>query len=180
MKETKTTKGKAYLNDFKLNEKGEYEYRGTKHAFHTPSFSYAQARNRLLLYTTIMLGCAFGIGLFPAAGTTNTMYVVIPYTVCLVCCSIFLFRFVSFLMAKDPIRDYLYKKTVVRFPIYLNIIQITAIIALVMEGVYLILHGFNNMVVATLFYCLGLVGVILFSYAWLKFFHTLKWKEVSD
>lgn len=175
--EKKTPKRKAYLNDFQLDEQGEYVYQGILHTYQNEHRTYKESCFRQSIYASIMFLCALIAGLFPAEGTTHTFYVVVPYAVCLITLCIFLYKFVSFLFGKNPLRDYIYQKTVPLFPVFLNVLMIMSLIAFFTEILYLFLHGFTRYHATTILYLFCMFGIFLACILWRKDLKDDHWIE---
>lgn len=102
----------GYLQDFKGNREDGYVYTG----------AYWQAdetaRRRLLakLWAGQLAGLAAVIlpGLFTTAGLQNTFYVILPYVVWLICDCYLAYLLAALTFAGSPVRDYLFKRTVIR------------------------------------------------------------------
>ncbi|MCM1251981.1 MAG: hypothetical protein NC321_04105 [Clostridium sp.] len=105
---------KNYLRDYKENPDGSYVYTGK-----TWSADKA-ARRRLLikLWTLqiVMLSAAVLPGFVTTAGLLNTFYVIIPYVFWLMSDFVLAYTLGSMTLGGNPLKDYIYEKSVLRYP----------------------------------------------------------------
>ena len=80
MAEEKKRRGRrAYLEDFQKTATGEYVYTGKLHYYETQGLERRQALLRLWLLTGAIAAAVVVSGCVPAAGMSNTFYVLLPY-----------------------------------------------------------------------------------------------------
>lgn len=110
----KKKKGRrAYLDHFQ-KEGNDYVYKGK--SIDWPAGGMTRKRALLTLWLCIALGaiCAVAGGCIPGTGIGNCAYVLLPYMVWLMLEVSMLWSLCRLTAAKSPIRDYVYKQTVVR------------------------------------------------------------------
>lgn len=113
-KNKKKKKGRrAYLEHFQKEGK-DYVYKGK--SVDWPAGGITRKRALLVLWLCIGLGtvCAVADGCIPGTGIGNCAYVLLPYMVWLMLEVSMLWSLCRLSAAKSPIRDYVYKQTVVR------------------------------------------------------------------
>lgn len=110
----KKKKGRrAYLDHFQ-KEGNDYVYKGK--SVDWPAGSMTRKRALLILWLCIGLGaiCAVAGGCISGTGMGNCAYVLLPYMVWLMLQVSMLWSLCRLSAAKSPLRDYVYKATVVR------------------------------------------------------------------
>ena len=102
----------GYLKDFRGDRKAGYVYTGAYWQAEEP------VRRRLLAKLWAAQAAGLGAvilpGLFTTAGLQNTFYVILPYVVWLICDFYLAYLLGTLTFAGNPIRDYLYGRTVMR------------------------------------------------------------------
>ncbi len=104
---------KGYLQDFKGNQKEGYVYTG--------AYWQADEALRKPLLTKLWAGQGIGLaaallpGFFTTAGLQNTFYVILPYVFWLICNFYLAYLLGTLTFAGNPIRNYLFERTVLRF-----------------------------------------------------------------
>lgn len=141
MAEKKYKGRKAYLNDFKKNEKGEYAYEGTFYEWRKEPEAYKRTLLTLWVLGILTLVCAAGAGFFDAPGAINSFYVIAPYIISLVAAFSVLWGIIRLTEGKTPMRAYIYQASVEKLPVRTLIIMIFAGISLAGELFYLFRHG---------------------------------------
>lgn len=175
---TNRKKQSQILNDFVKNKDGKYEYIGPMHRY-SSSIPRSRAYRNLGLLTGLMLVFAIIAGSVRAAGATHAIYIVVPYIFVVLMCGFLIYHYFELILGKDPMRDYIFQSTVMRFPFYLWVIFIASIITLVGEMIYLFMHGVGEYLNGTIIFfgCMALTTV--FAYLWIKYFKLLSWEEIK-
>lgn len=141
MAEKKYKGRKAYLNDFKRNEKGEYSYEGTLYEWKGVPEAYKRTLLELWFFGILELLCAAAAGFFDAPGAMNCFYVILPYIIGLVAAFSVLWGIIRLTEGKNPMRSYIYEASVGKLPARTLLVMIFSGIAVAGELLYVILHG---------------------------------------
>lgn len=167
-----------YLNDFKMNEKGEYVYTGSLHSLDESKVNLSDTKKVIGVYSSIIFIMFLLSGLIKADGLINTTYVTLPYVFGFIFACILLYKSLSYSFSKRyPIRDYDFKSTIEKLPIYIMIVLISSIATLIGELVFIIVNGLNNYIVGTIIFILCMGIVIFISTTFKRYNDTLIWKE---
>ena len=152
----------SYLDDYKKGLDGKYVYYGRHHILQggTP---------KLRNYQWILgLTGALALALFIAGGFLNTgilwsvWYVVLPYALEAVCIFLFLWKAVTLLLEKYPVKSYIYKKTVPWFSPVAWILCVIEGISLIASGICMGVHTeLTNLVPAVVYMILKLLTAAL-------------------
>ena len=106
---------RKYLNDYQINEKGNYEYSGKCYRWAKPA-QRGQILLRLWILNLAAMALTIGAGLIPAPGVSVRPILLISYAasaaLCVLCC-ITLFRMTD---EKDPLRDHVFDASVKKLP----------------------------------------------------------------
>ena len=138
--EKKKMKRRSYLDDYKKNAAGEYEYTGRYVAF-----VGTEAERRGLVIRLIALcaaGFAAGVicGCIPAAGMDNCFYVLLPYAAALCACFRTLWAAGRLAVHKEPLKEYVHAATVKRIVPWAWVWAVTAAMSAVSSAVFAVLH----------------------------------------
>ena len=131
-----------HLRDMYLDEDGEYSYRG---AFYEIQGDGKVINLRAWLLVAIIDVALIASGLFPATGAMDTWYVILPYAATIICAG-----FVTYYMARwtirgvQRLREYIYKKTILRLNGATRALSILGIITAILEGFHLIMNGMGE------------------------------------
>lgn len=116
-KEKKQKKNRhSYLNDFKQNENGSYDYEGAMYAFSEKKESRKQMLGKLCGLCALMVLGAVVNGFLPIPGLQGSAFVLLPFAVELVAsisCCVAVGRIV---LNGKTMREYVYQQTVMKLP----------------------------------------------------------------
>lgn len=129
---------KSALSDFQKNAAGEYVYTGREYRYDASQ----KSRKRMLLELwgigIVMCACILTCGCVPAPGMIDTFYVLIPFSgeIILAGCSLWALG----QMCGDPLKEYVYRDSVLKLPGRLLATAVLAVLTFGMELLYMILH----------------------------------------
>jgi len=152
MADKKKKNRRAYLNDFKKNEAGEYEYQGVLYAFADSEEARKRAYTKLWLLLALTAAAVIGSGCVSGAGILNTFYVIIPYIGEISCLFALTHYHFKLLTKGDEVREYVYTKTHPRMAPAAMLLAFFAIVGFAMSLLYSILSGFADGAVNTVVY----------------------------
>lgn len=174
---------KEYLNDFRKNTEGQYEYKGE---YYICEYQGADYRRRLLY------GWAASVLLFAAAavagnidapgigtGFGNSIYVVIPWLVNLLGGVSVLWTMCRISAGKNPMRAYTYEETIEKLPARAGLTCVFSVASVIAEVIYLCLHTEEGNFLRAVLFC-GLELVTFAASLWmLRRFSAIKWTKSS-
>ncbi len=180
METRKLPKRKEYLNDFKLNEEGKYEYKGILHELDEKEYSFQKAKQLLTLIDLLIL-CMFIIaGLVQAVGVMNAVYVTMPYVFAFFAIAVLTFKVIMLHFNRYPIRDYDFKATICKFNSYITIVMVLVLCTLIGELFYIIRYGIEMYLSGTIIFIVCMIVAFIISICFNQFNRKLKWKEISN
>lgn len=141
MSEKKYKGRKAYLNDFRKNEKGEYEYQGALYEWQDRKKEFLKNIGILLICCVIMLTTLVLGTCLDAPGTLNCIYVMLPAAISLVLGISVAWGIGRLCLSEHPMRAYIYDATFTAIPFRSTCIMVGTGIAMAGEVLYLLLHG---------------------------------------
>ena len=169
---------KAYVDDYKINEKGEYEYQGVRYQW---NLGEAEGKRLLLhfrLLGPVIFGCMLVAGCIPAPGVNFWPFLMIPYLAGVVASVSLWIVLWQMCGEKSPMREHVYKESVEKLPFRTLLTGILAFAAVIGEIVFVCLYGFLGHAVSAVFFIilevLALAGVIYIR----KRAGDLKWERV--
>lgn len=103
-KQKKKKNKRAYLNEFKVNEEGAYQYEGDYYMITAPTF----AKDKWQIYGMLGIMIVFGLicGVLPAGGMMNSFYVILPWIISFVAICMACYELLPFRNADQPTRSY--------------------------------------------------------------------------
>jgi hypothetical protein len=156
---------RSYLDDFQINEQGEYEYQGVTYRWQIPDNRKPALRGlwmRLTCAAILMLAA----GCIPAPGVDHIFYLLIPYAAGLACCLWSAMALSRMSGEKDPMREYVFNRSVLRLPVTFLFAALFGILCTAAQVVYLLLHGGGDKILyGFLFMLLEAAAVFLLLFA---------------
>lgn len=150
MAEKKYKGRKAYLNDFRKNEKGDYEYQGVLYQWKGEKELLRRELSLLWILCIAMLAVLTVAGCVDAPGPKNSFYVVLPYTVSFIFGISTAWGLWRLFDGGNPLRAYIYEASVVQIPVRTVGTMIGAGAAILGEIVFLFRNGFAGKVSGSL------------------------------
>ncbi len=142
MAEEKRKKGRrAHLSGFAPTAAGEYVYTGPHYAYVEQSGSYKRFLVIQWALALGCLGCAVGGGCVSGPGMDNTFYVILPWVGSLIAAVTVVWAAARMAYWGDPLRDYVYDKTVAALPTRCKITAFLAAATVALSVLSLLLDG---------------------------------------
>lgn len=166
---------KSSLEQYQRNAAGEYIYTGKYFTCTADGTTRRRTLFQLWLLMGAMAGGSVAVGLFPAPGTTNTFYVLIPMVAEIILAMSCLWALGQLSAGGEPLKEYVYGVSVKKLPGRLTAVTVLAGLTALMELLYLLLNGGWGAAVMAV---LGLEGLAAGLSLWAKYLiSTLKWVE---
>lgn len=176
MAERKPRGRRPWLDDFKLEDSGQYAYQGS----HMKFSGDAQLRKRFLWRLGLSMGgaaaCTVAAGCLNVGDADNTVYVLIPYMIEVIAAVAFVWSAVRLLLGGSILRSYVFDQTVKRLPVLAVALAVGAAATLIGAAVFLILRrtiGVSDAVYLTLH-----AAVLALSLLGLRVLRGAKWESV--
>ena len=178
MAQEKKRRGRrAYLDDFQKTATGEYVYTGQLHYYETGSIPRRKALLWLWLMTGAMAAAQVLSGCVPAAGMSNTFYVLLPYAGGLLSVASVVWLMCRLAAGGDPLRHYVYTGTVAQMRVRGYLVLIFSALTLAGEAVFLILHGVGTVLAGTIVFLVCQMICLGAALAWKSFAKKLSWSN---
>ncbi len=169
---------RAHLNDFHVNLAGDYVYTGAHYSYVDQGRSRDRVQRELLgLSVAVMLAVVAG-GCSDAPAMLNCWYVILPY-ICEAAAAVsVIWAVLRLRKAEEPIREYIYKKSVQALPHRAMLCMIFAGLGFVTMVLYLAMNGSGGRVASVIAY-LALKALVAGG-TWLlwRYMLTLKWEKL--
>ena len=163
MAEKKYKGRKAYLNDFKKNAQGTYEYQGNLYRWNVSKEERLKELVILWIFCAGMLGALLATVCLDAPGTLNCVYVLLPAAISFIFGISVVWGMWKFTFSKNPIREYIYKATIEALMLRTVYAAILAVAAALGEMIYLVLHGAGDKVFGAVVFLLSEGIALLFT-----------------
>ena len=153
-KDTKKKKKnkRAYLNDFELQDNGEYTYKGTVYKYEG---DWKDCRKKLWTLCALLAVLTVGAGLVPYGGMMNAFYVILPYIVEVCLGAYLIYNVLRLTKGEGEVREYVFTKTFEQFSGWFMILFVSAVMCLLGEILHLILsHSLEGVWLSLLFIAL--------------------------
>lgn len=174
-KERKRRGRRGYLEDFQKMASGEYIYKGVYHAYQGEGVSLRKALAGLWVLTVGMAVSVIAGGCMPAAGLMDCWYVILPWGICLIGVVSLVWLMGRLTAGGDPLRDYVYRATVLQSRLRGNLVMILAAATIAGESVYLFGNGAGDRVMETVVFFFSMVIVLVCVVLWQVIFSRLRW-----
>lgn len=178
MERKQKRKSKEYLDDFRKDLNGNYQYTGSYRRYNGKI-----ARSKMLALLWLLCGGALAAliaaGCVPAPGAMDRFYVLLPYMAALVAAVSVVWALARLTAGGDPLRSYLYEQTVKALPTRCVLVVAFAGISAVGECVDLYLHGAQGAQIPSLLYLLLLIASGAANYAAFALVRRMDYTEES-
>lgn len=177
MEEKKKKNKKAYLNDFKKNEKGDYEYHGIQFEWEGSKEEFSKEMIILWAAGLVMAVSLITAGCLPVPGMMDCVYVILPYTVSVICgCSV-LWGLCRLTKWGRSLRSYVYDATVGQLPMRAIGTILGAAVSLIGECIYLIRNGAGGQTGGAVLFILVSVFVLISMVFLVKRIKKMEWNQ---
>ncbi len=166
---------RSYLEDFKRTASGEYIYKGPCHSYQEDGLSRQKALAVLWLLTIAMAASVVAGGCMPAAGLMDCWYVILPWGFSLVAVVSVVWLMGRLTAGGDPLRDYVYRATVLQSRLRGNLVFFLAAATLAGETVYLLGNGFGIRMKETVFFLFCMSALFVCTILWRLIMRRLHW-----
>lgn len=143
MEQKKKGRGKEYLEDFRKDLNGNYQYTGTY-------CTYCGKLPRKMALALLWLLCGgsaallLAAGFVPAPGAMDRFYVLLPYAIALVAQVSAIWALVRLTAGGEPLRKYVHEQTIGQMPMRCLLSALFAAVAAMGECADLSLRGAQN------------------------------------
>lgn len=166
---------RAYLDDFRQDESGRYVYTGSLYVYNTQSPTRRQALTRLWALTAAAAAAVVVPGLLP--DTVPSGFYVAPLYACgLVALISVCWALAQLTAAGDPVREYVYRKTVEKLPLRVTLTAIFSCMAAAGRAVYLVLHRGQDLIGPALLFILLEIAAAAAMWEAKKTLSVLRWR----
>lgn len=167
-----------YLNDFHPTADGNFVYSGS----HLTWSSTGLSRRRALIgFWFLALIQAIGVivcGSIPAPGMLNCAWVILPYAAAAASAFLLILALIRLTFGGDPLREYIHRKTVRRFPIFTGACIGFCVLSILTEMLYRMLYGWEDHKAYAAVYLVGQVLQVLCALLWRKLNGRVRWQTV--
>ena len=168
---------KDYLNQFKMDDTGQYAYRGTFMAYAAGAESWKKDLLFIWLSCVIPLILLAIMGFLPKSGLDGNLIVLLPYGLSLIALFALIWKVCRLTYGGQKIRKYVYDSTVKTLPGYAAAVMILAAFALVGGIITQILGTFHGTVLSAVLLFAGEICAGLGGFFVQKIIRGMDWKE---
>lgn len=133
---------RAYLDDFVLNEKGEYEYKGEVYTL--VKADGQKVTKTMMFWAALALGAAAVGGFVPFSGMSGNISIVVSYLVEFGATLALAYSVYVFMTNHKELRSYKYKKSVERIKPMATIVIIAEMLGVIACAIYLLKHHIDT------------------------------------
>lgn len=156
-------RNRSYLEDYQINEQGEYEFHGTLFAWEEPEKRKGVLRT-LWLFLTAAAVLMVAAGCFPAPGVNNKFYLLLPYAAGLGLCVWSAMALGRMGAEGNPMRDHVFKTSAARLPVIFLFAALMGMVCVIAEIVHLaVFAGEGSAAYGILFALLEAAAAVLLT-----------------
>lgn len=137
---TKKKNKRAYLDDFILNEQGQYEYKGIIYKIENTDFNL---KNTTIMFIVSFICIIIG-GIIPFSGSMHAFYIIMPYIVEIALFGLLSYALFEFATHHKELREYIYLKSYDKFKPYTSILIGNMGLSVLCTIVYSFINGFEK------------------------------------
>ena len=163
-----------FLNDFKPDKDGKYEYTGSIYVYSKDEFQRKRDYARQWALLGIAICSSVGSGFIDAGGIVNTYYVIIPFLgeiICLFTLAHYHFK----LLISSEVREYNYSRSQPRIPIAISIFAFFSVVGFAASLIFCIITGFEGGAVKNIIYLVLKAFNLIIALIYRKSFYRLEW-----
>ena len=146
---------KDYLNNFKMNDSGQYAYEGSYMAYTAGEESWKKDLFRIWLCCAVPAVFLIVIGFLSRSGLDGNLLILLPYGLEVVALFVLIWKTARLTHGGMHVRKYVYDATVKVLPGYAAAVIITAVFGLVGIILTLIIGKFHGAVYALILFILA-------------------------
>lgn len=172
-------KRRKYINDYKINDEGKYQYYGTCYRWKQPEMRKSVLRGFWAQQLTALAGTIV-CGLIPAPGVNYLPVLLIPYMAGIVLSIMSVFSLYNLTDEPDPVRDHVFNATVKRLPVleFLNIA--TGLLCAAAEFYYLLAYRPADDIAFGILFTVLETLIAFLSLRIFRGIRALEWEEVKN
>lgn len=144
MSETKKKKRRAYLDSFRKNEEGTYDYTGSVYRFEGNDDELRCSLIKLWGLCAVLVGSLIAAGCISAPGMDNCFYMLLPYVAALMSGISVFWALCRMTSGKNPLKEYVYEASVAKLPERTVMTVFFAAVTAIGEVVYIFIHGMEG------------------------------------
>lgn len=167
----------SYLDDYKKGLDGKYVYYGRHHVFQ--GTDQQLRRYKWILGLTCLLSAVLFVlgGLMDAGAIWSSWYVMIPFALEVLAIFLLIWKTVTLLFEKHPVKSYIYRKTVLWFKPLGWIIMIVALLSICMAALCMILNPETVKTTGCILYMVLQLAMAALAFVFLRLTGGYTWEE---
>lgn len=169
---------RAYLDDYKVNEEGQYEYQGVQYKWTIDDKERKALQRQLRIMAVIAVAASFLAGCIPAPGVGHSAYLILPYAAGVVGAILLCFAVWRMCGEKDPIRGHIFDASVKKIPFRAVLTVIFAAISVTGEIIYLLINGPEGQLLYGILFLVLEGAACLDAFCILQKIRSLEWKKI--
>ncbi len=177
-KQKKRQSRRAYLNDFHLNERGEYVYEGKLIRFVETAITYRQYLMRIIMAAALMLIFTVAAECLPAVAMSRFGLTMIPWLGQIIAASLVVFSIWQIFRGKNPMREYVYKSSQEKLPMRVFLMAVFSFFTAATETIYILVKGYAEEAAATILRPVFSLLCGLIAFYLYRLVKSTKWEQV--
>lgn len=179
--EKKKRRGRsAYLNDFHLNEQGDYVYKGKLFGFIEKTVTYQQYLFRIGLAAVSIFLLTVTAECLPAVAMSRFGLTSIPWLGQMIAACFMAYAVWKIFWGKNPMREYIYKASVQKLPMRALFTAVFSFLTALAEAIYILVNGCDGEAAFTvlrpiLSMLCGMIAICLY-----RFVKNTEWKQITN
>lgn len=108
---------RAYLDDFRKTQNGDYQYEGSRYACELSEKEWKKQSTAMAAAGIAVILLTIAAGCVPSVGLQGSIFVLLPYAVQLAAACSLAWACARLLSKEYPLREYVYQQTVCKIPL---------------------------------------------------------------
>lgn len=138
---TKSHRRRAYLDDFRKTQNGDYQYEGSRYACELSEKEWKKKSTAMAAAGIAVLLLTIAAGCVPSVGLQGSIFVLLPYAVQLAAACSLTWACARLLGKEYPLREYVYQQTVCKISLRGGVCITAAGVSVIGELVELTRHS---------------------------------------
>lgn len=138
---TKSHRRRAYLDDFRKTQNGDYQYEGSRYACELSEKEWKKKSTAMAAAGIAVILLTIAAGCVPSVGLQGSIFVLLPYAVQLAAACSLAWACARLLGKEYPLREYVYQQTVCKISLRSGVCIAAAGVSVIGELVELTRHS---------------------------------------
>lgn len=167
----------SYLDDYKKGMDGKYVYYGKHYAFRGTDAQLKWYKGMLGITSFLAISLFVISGLMDAGALWSCWYVIIPFALEILAIFVLAWKAVTLLFEKNPVKSYIYKRTVPWFKPMGIILMVIALISIAASVICMLLNPETVKMTGCIVYMVLKLAQAVLAFVFVRMIGKYQWDE---